>query len=118
MELLPPYYHACDLFTTASLSEMNSISMLEATASGLYVIQRLDIFNKDQIVSGENGDTYETATQMAALLREELEMDAAARAARRRRVTAFSQRYGKKEFIASVLNVYRRAITEYALHNK
>lgn len=117
-ELLPPYYHACDLFTTASLSEMNSISMLEATASGLYVIQRLDIFNKDQIVSGENGDTYETATQMAALLREELEMDAAARAARRRRVTAFSQRYGKKEFIASVLNVYRRAITEYALHNK
>ena len=25
---LPPYYHACDVFATASLSEMNSISML------------------------------------------------------------------------------------------
>ena len=52
---LPPYYHACDAFATASLSEMNSISMLEAMASGLYVLQRLDLYNKDQITPGVSG---------------------------------------------------------------
>ena len=70
-QFLPPYYHACDLFTTASLSEMNSISMLEAMASGLYVIQRLDIYNKNQITPGENGNVFNTAEETVALLREE-----------------------------------------------
>ena len=110
---LPPYYHACDLFATASLSEMNSISMLEAMASGLYVVQRLDIYNRNQISPGENGNTFETAQEMAALLREEAALSPEQREARRRRVTAYTQRYGEEEFIRAVLNVYERAISEY-----
>ena len=105
-QFLPPYYHACDLFTTASLSEMNSISMLEAMASGLYVIQRLDIYNKNQITPGENGNVFNTAEEMAALLREEAALTPEQRALRRQKVTAFTQRYGEKEFIRAVLNVY------------
>ncbi|MGD9560030.1 MAG: glycosyltransferase, partial [Oscillospiraceae bacterium] len=57
-EVLPCYYHAFNLFATASLTEMNSISFLEATASGLYAVQRLDIYNRNQIKSGENGDVF------------------------------------------------------------
>ena len=110
-QFLPPYYHACDLFTTASLSEMNSISMLEAMASGLYVIQRLDIYNKNQITPGEN--VFNTAEEMAALLREEAALTPEQRALRRQKVTAFTQRYGEKEFIRAVLNVYERAMAEY-----
>ena len=112
-QFLPPYYHACDLFTTASLSEMNSISMLEAMASGLYVIQRLDIYNKNQITPGENGTVFNTAEEMAALLREEAALTPEQRALRRQKVTAFTQRYGEKEFIRAVLNVYERAMAEY-----
>lgn len=115
--LLPPYYHACDLFTTASLSEMNSISMLEAMASGLYVVQRLDIYNQNQISPGENGNTYTTAAEMAQLLREEGAMTPEQRAERRAGVTAYTTRYGKKEFIAAVINVYERAILSYAQKN-
>ncbi len=110
---LPPYYHACDLFATASLSEMNSISMLEAMASGLYVVQRLDIYNQNQISPGENGSTFTTSEEMAALLREEAAMDPKQRAERRLRVTAFTERYGEKEFIKAVLNVYARAIARH-----
>ena len=112
-ELLPPYYHACDLFCTASLSEMNSISMLEAMASGLYVVQRLDVYNKDQIAPGVNGNLFTTSEEMAALLREEGEMDAAARQQRRNGVTAYTKRYGREEFMRRILNIYDRAIDKY-----
>lgn len=111
--LLPPYYHACDLFTTASLSEMNSIAMLEATASGLYVLQRLDIYNKDQIIPGVNGNLFTNDQEFAQLVQEEGNMDAQQRQQRRQSVTAYSQKYGKEEFIRAVLNIYDRALLKY-----
>lgn len=114
-DLLPPYYHACDAFATASLSEINSISMLEAMASGLYVLQRLDIYNKNQISVGVNGALYTTAAEFGSLVREQAALDPDARRRRRSGVTGSTQRYGRKEFIAAVMNVYERAIAEYAL---
>lgn len=107
---LPPYYHACDLFATASLTEMNSISMLEATASGLYVVQRLDIYNRDQIKSGVNGEVFTNQAGFEALLREQDGLDAAGRKKRRQNVSAYAQRYGPAEFTEKIMNVYERAV--------
>ena len=52
---LPVYYAMSKLYLTSSLTEMNSISMLEAMAMGLPVLQRMDEINKDQITEGKNG---------------------------------------------------------------
>ncbi|MEG1932057.1 MAG: glycosyltransferase [Pygmaiobacter sp.] len=110
---LPPYFQACDLFTTASLSEINSISMLEAMASGLYVLQRLDIYNKEQITPGENGNFFIESSDFGKLLSDYAAKDPAERKAMRAVVTATTQRYGVKEFTKLILNVYERAIYEY-----
>ncbi|MBQ1506227.1 MAG: glycosyltransferase [Erysipelotrichales bacterium] len=115
---LPPYYHAFDLYATASTSEMNSISMLEAMASGLYILQRLDIYNRDQIESGVNGDIFETAEDFGKLTKEEADMSLEERYKRRKEVEAYTRRYGIDEFIRSVLQVYEKAVAEYNTQNE
>ncbi len=66
---LPAYYACCDLYITASLSDTNSISMLEGMATGLPVLQRYDEVNKDQVVDGINGYTFKDAKEMADRIR-------------------------------------------------
>lgn len=61
---LPPYYAGCDLYITASLSDTNSISMLEAMATGLPVIHRYDPLNEGQVRNGINGYIYHDAEEM------------------------------------------------------
>lgn len=67
-EDIPPYYACCNVYATASLSEMYSISMLEAQASGLPVVQSLDPDNIDQIKVGINGYLFESSEQFGDIM--------------------------------------------------
>lgn len=67
---LPPYYASCDIYITASLSDTNSISMLEGMATGLPVLQRFDELNADQVRNGVNGYVFNNPQEMALKLRE------------------------------------------------
>ncbi|MEG2929213.1 MAG: glycosyltransferase [Oscillospiraceae bacterium] len=111
------YYYASDIYATASLTEINSISMLEAMASGLMVLQRFDLFNKDQIVKGENGYLYHDGGEFVQLVQQFHGMTIPERLASRETVYNFSRRYGPNEFIDKVLNVYEIAIHKYKSKN-
>lgn len=111
--ILTRYYSTCDLFATASLSEMNSISLIEANASGLYAVHRLDIYNRDQIHSGINGDVFTSEKEFADIVRGHAALSPEQRKTRRNAVTAYAQRYGVKEFTQAITNVYDRAIDHY-----
>ena len=68
---MPPYYASCDVYVTASLSDTNSISMLEGMATGLPVLRRYDALNEnvDQVRNGVNGYIFNSPEEMAAELR-------------------------------------------------
>ena len=62
-ERMPEFYACCDLYATASLSEVNSISMLEAMAMELPVLHRVDEKNPGQVTEGVNGFLFRTAEE-------------------------------------------------------
>lgn len=63
---LPPYLAVCDVYVTASLSDTNSISMLEGEAAGLPVLQRLDPVNANQVIEGDNGYLFNSAEELGS----------------------------------------------------
>lgn len=64
------YYRLADLFVTASMSEMHSMTILEAIFSGLPVVARDDASYHDTVISGVNGYLAGTDGEMARRMEE------------------------------------------------
>ena len=84
-------------------------------ASGLYVVQRLDLYNREQIDQGKNGDIFETGEQYAKIIDDWAAMEKDDKLQLRSTVSGTTRRYGEKEFTRSVMNVYDRAVYEYQI---
>lgn len=74
-EQVADYYHAGDAFVTASESETQGLTYMEALASGLPVVCREDDCVKELIVSGQNGYTYKTEDGLLKALKVLCSMD-------------------------------------------
>ena len=101
---LPPYLLASDIYVTASLSDTNSISMLEGMAAGLPVLQRRDPINADQIKDGENGWSFDSPEEMAELLRKFRDMPEA------------EKQQLKESTRQSIMDAGRTALADRTLH--
>ncbi|MBQ4061590.1 MAG: glycosyltransferase, partial [Christensenellaceae bacterium] len=113
---IPPYYASANVYATASLSEMYSISMLEAQASGLPVVQYLDPDNADQIQVGVNGFLFENAEQFGDIMRKLYNMTTE-EAVELKSTVRYSVRDRSSESIAKfLLDLYQQAINKR--HNR
>ena len=109
-EDLPPYYALCDVYVTASLSDTNSISMLEGMCSGLPVLQRNDPLNADQVRDGKNGFNFDSPEEMAQKLRQIQAMDQEALQGFKESVIASIRENGARELAERTLTVYQRVL--------
>ncbi|MEG0854155.1 MAG: glycosyltransferase [Angelakisella sp.] len=107
---LPPYYAISDVYVTASLSDTNSISMLEGMCSGLPVLQRTDPLNADQVREGDNGFVFDDAAQFGDKLRRIREMAPEDMVQFRHAVTESIRNSGARTLAQNTLNVYEKVL--------
>lgn len=115
---LPPYLAACDFYMTASTSDTNSISMLEAMATGLPVLQIVDPLNEGQIQEGVNGFIFSDAQEMHAKIQHLRQMPGEERAALRQTTRQSVERSGAVDLANYVISVYNEALGEKSRRSK
>lgn len=108
---LLPYYAACDVFLTASLSDTNSISMLEAMSMGLPIIQRNDPINEGQVIENVNGFIFNDENNFIEKLNKVYKMTSEERAELKNKVrNSVIHSNTKNNMAAKIVDVYTHAI--------
>ncbi|SCJ48182.1 GDP-mannose-dependent alpha-mannosyltransferase [Anaerotruncus sp. 2789STDY5834896] len=104
------YLVACDLYVTASTSDTNSISMLEAMAVGLPVVHIRDDLNRGQVVEGVNGFIFSDAKSLRKKVMGYWQMPEKEKKAFKKSVVASVQNSGAKTLGENLERVYRNAL--------
>lgn len=110
-EDMPPYTAIGDIYVTASLSDTNSISMLEGMAAGLPVLQLTDPLNEGQVVDGINGYSFDNAEEMAGYMRKIRDMTAEERQNLSESVINSVKTSGSEDLAKNLLSVYTDVLT-------
>lgn len=108
-EEVPFYYHISDIFLTASVTETQGLTVMEAAASGIPPICIDDESFKLVIVDGLNGRMFKNKKECALIIKELYEdRKLLNKISKQARINA--ERYGSKHFAQSVVEVYKYAI--------
>ncbi len=107
---IPIYYHACDIFVSASLTETQGMTFIEALASGKVVFAREDQVLMDLIVPSKNGYFFEDALDFANKIQEYNNLSEIGKENIKVNALESSLPYDREVFVKNVLNVYQNAI--------
>lgn len=111
--MIPSYYHASDAFVSASLSETQGMTFIEALASGLVVFARPDDVLTDLVLENETGFLFTTKEEFADKLIAFSEMNKADKEKMYQNAIKKVEIYDSRVFGQTVLNVYQQAIDMY-----
>ena len=110
---VPFYYHLADIYTSASITETQGLTFMEAMASGTIVLARFDANLADTIVDGETGyfftdeDGFVTKAERILSLTSEEKKELIANAYKT------VDKYSIERFYDNIMEVYNRAVKKY-----
>lgn len=107
---VPGFYHASSLFVSASTTETQGLTYIEAMASGLPVLARYDKNLEDVIKNGENGYFFNTREELLELV-ENLKKSDLQRLSQKAKKD--SEEYSAERFYQKIITVYNKAIHHY-----
>lgn len=107
--LVPAHYHASNIFVSASLSETQGLTFIEAMASGIPAIARRDKNLEDVINDGKNGYFFETTEELVQLLDTMIDADLSKMCDQ---AYHDAMNFSSEIFCEKVIEVYKLAIQE------
>ncbi len=111
---IPLYFAASNYFITASLTEMMSISMLEAMSMGLPAIIRFDPVNKQQVEEGVTGYIFRDKQQMCDVIHSLSQYSPTRLDDMHRRVREATMHAGSDRNVDLMLSLYEKAKENHA----
>ena len=107
---VPSFYHASSLFVSASTTETQGLTYIEAMASGLPVLARYDKNLEDVIKNGENGYFFNTREELLDLVENLKKSDLHLLS---QKAKEDSEEYSAERFYQKIITVYNKAIHHY-----
>ena len=110
---VPFYYHLADIYTSASITETQGLTFMEAMASGTIVLARYDANLADTIIDGETGYFFTSEETFV----DKVERIFGLSEAERKEIIDASYKkvdmYSIDRFYENIIGVYNRAIKKY-----
>ncbi len=108
-ESVGAYYRLLDVFVSASVSETQGLTYIEALANGRPVVARRDGAIEDVVVDGENGFQFDTTEECAHDVLQLLN-DEALRSRMAKGAVEKAECFGKERFADRVASLYREVL--------
>ncbi len=115
-EDIPSYYQLGSVFCSASTSEAQGLTYIEALASGLPVLCRADDCLTEVVRDGENGWQYHTKAEFQHYL-DLLCNDETLRLRLSKQALSTSKAFSSQAFAASLLSIYEKLIKQSRLYS-
>ncbi|WP_455683272.1 glycosyltransferase [Thomasclavelia sp.] len=106
-EEVPSYYHLSNVFVSASVTETQGLTYIEAMASGIPAIARYDKNLENVIIDGVNGYFFKETAELVAILLKMMNNDYSNMA---KEAYRNAMKFSSEVFCEKVLAVYQRAI--------
>ena len=106
-EYVPAHYHISDMFISASLSETQGLTYIEAMASCVPVIARYDDQLVDVIEDGKNGFFFKNEEELSQLILKVMSMDLCSL---KKCALEKAKEFSGETFASKVIEVYHKAL--------
>ena len=111
-EEIPDIYRSAEAFISASLTETQGMTFIEALASGIPLFVRYDKVLSHLVDEGKTGWFYEDANDFTVQLKKYLSLSAEEKDIMRENCTKQVVSYSSQTFAEKVVDVYNKAIEE------
>lgn len=109
-DLVPSYYHVSDLFVSASITETQGLTFIEAMASGIPALARYDKNLEGVILDGRNGFFFEDKVDLTQKILELAQTDLSQLSMH---AVEDAMQYSSENFYKKIMNTYRKALSKH-----